>query len=384
MRTQIETLTNSIARLARRAALLCVVLLSASSALAQTVPLKAYDAPARIDAADVRQKNSPEQKRKETAEFIAGNMLFVLLHEMAHVHVSEMGLPVLGREEDAADSYATLAMLRMGSEFSYNVLIQAAKGWFLSAERGRRRGDNLAFYDEHGLDEQRAYQIVCLMVGSDPARFKALADFVKMPEERQESCQGDYSNAVYSWDLVLKAHRRAAGQPKTAIETVYGDGHRALDMNVESFRSLRLLETIAERASEEFVWRKSFAIEMKTCGSSASHWSLSNRRLTICYELAEEFVQLYRDDPVERKPMAQAAANELAQRNIRALSLRTAMAPADDTQERSAIAKPNEQLASLAPFEHFGRLLDTHAVQFSAAKAKAAAKWPLALQRASR
>ena len=38
-----------------------------------------------------------------------------------------------------------------------------------------------AYYGRHGLNEQRAYQIVCLMVGSDPVRFKALADETKLP-----------------------------------------------------------------------------------------------------------------------------------------------------------------------------------------------------------
>ena len=35
----------------------------------------------------------------------------------------------------------------------------------------------LAYYDEHGLDWQRAYQIVCLMVGSNPDQFGQLADW---------------------------------------------------------------------------------------------------------------------------------------------------------------------------------------------------------------
>jgi hypothetical protein len=104
-----------------------------------------------------------QQARQDMADFVVGNMLFVLLHEMAHVHVTEMGLPVIGREEDAADAFATLALIKMGSEFTHGVLVQAAKGWFLSAERDERQGNRLAFYDEHGLDRQRAYQIVCLM-----------------------------------------------------------------------------------------------------------------------------------------------------------------------------------------------------------------------------
>ena len=36
----------------------------------------------------------------------------------------------------------------MGSEFSHGVLVQAAKGWFLNAERDERQGNRLAFYDD--------------------------------------------------------------------------------------------------------------------------------------------------------------------------------------------------------------------------------------------
>jgi Putative metallopeptidase len=151
-------------------------------------------------------------------EFISGNMLFVLLHEMAHVFITQMGLPVLGRTEDAADAYAALRLIRSGSNFSHRVLIEAAEGWFLADRRDQKMGDKVAYYDEHGLNQQRAFQIVCLMVGSDDEKFKELAKQTNLPDERQDACSGDYSNAVYSWDLVLKPHRRAADQPKTKID----------------------------------------------------------------------------------------------------------------------------------------------------------------------
>ena len=43
-------------------------------------------------------------------EFVTGNMLFALAHEMGHVFITEMGLPVLGQEEDAADAHAPRAV----------------------------------------------------------------------------------------------------------------------------------------------------------------------------------------------------------------------------------------------------------------------------------
>ena len=48
----------------------------------------------------------------------------------------------------------------------------------LSARRDRKEGETPDYYGRHGLNEQRAYQIVCLMVGSDPVKFKAVADEV--------------------------------------------------------------------------------------------------------------------------------------------------------------------------------------------------------------
>src|SRR5213592_3720638 len=51
-----------------------------------------------------RLKHLSEQQRLERVEFVIGNTLFALLHEMGHVIIAEMKLPVLGREEDAADT----------------------------------------------------------------------------------------------------------------------------------------------------------------------------------------------------------------------------------------------------------------------------------------
>jgi hypothetical protein len=96
-------------------------------------------------------------------------------------------------------------MIRLGSAFSHRVLADAAQGWFLSDRRDQKTGDKVNYYDEHGINLQRAYQIVCLMVGSDKDKFKDLASETKLPKARQDSCAGDYSNASYSWDLVPKA-----------------------------------------------------------------------------------------------------------------------------------------------------------------------------------
>jgi hypothetical protein len=102
--------------------LLLVFLMSATEPVfAQPTPADAEAFQARIDAAAVALGSNPRFKslslkyRQGLAEFVTGNMLFVVLHEMAHAAISEMGLPVLGREEDAADSFAATRLIRIGS-----------------------------------------------------------------------------------------------------------------------------------------------------------------------------------------------------------------------------------------------------------------------------
>jgi hypothetical protein len=278
---------------------------------------------------DARMKKMSEQQQRDLVEFVAGNMLFVGFHEMGHALVNQLRLPVLGHDEDAADSFATLAMLNEGTEFSVNVLVQAARGWFLFDRRDRKLGNMLTFYDEHGVDQQRAYAIVCLMVGSDHRQFKELADWVQMPEARQATCQGDYNNAKYSWDLVLTPFLRSAGQAKSNVDVAYEPGLGNLDTYFRSFRSIRFLETLAEHASDRYVLPRPITLLMKSCGEPSASWNANMLNETLCYEMAEDFVELYRGY-TEKRTAAQKKMqlNELIAQNIKRIRLQHNMSMA--------------------------------------------------------
>ena len=56
-----------------------------------------------LDSVPRLKKLSPE-KKKQLVEFVIGNTLFVMAHELGHGLINEMNLPVLGREEDAANT----------------------------------------------------------------------------------------------------------------------------------------------------------------------------------------------------------------------------------------------------------------------------------------
>jgi Putative metallopeptidase len=169
------------------------LMFTAETAFAQPVASEVEKIRARIGTASLALGNSPSFKsfspknRKGLVEFVTGAMLFVLLHELAHAAISEMQLPVLGKEEDAADSFAATRLIRLTSEFSDRVIADAARGWFMADRRVKKEGEPVIYYDEHSLDIVRAYQIVCYMVGFDENKFADLANKTKLPEDRRES-----------------------------------------------------------------------------------------------------------------------------------------------------------------------------------------------------
>ena len=238
-------------------------------------------------------KLSPDE-RKALVEFVVGNTLFVMGHELGHVLISEMNMPVLGREEDAADSFAVVTALKLGTAASERVLIEAGKGWVLSSMRDKKQKAALAFYDEHGLDLQRSYNVVCMMVGSDAEKYKQLADDTKLPEERRTSCVRDYKTTVWSWDEMLKPNLRKPDQPKIEIKVEYQDpDDKKYAVQQKILRDMGLLDILAAHAADRYVWPKPFSMVARECGDPNAFWNAGNRTLTLCYELAGEFIELY-------------------------------------------------------------------------------------------
>jgi putative metallopeptidase DUF4344 len=67
------------------------------------------------------------------------------------------------------------------------------------------------------------------------------------------------------------------------------------------FRSTGIMERVADRLADVYAWKKPFSIEARTCGEPGATWDLTQHKVILCYELAEEFVQLYKlhgEDPL--------------------------------------------------------------------------------------
>jgi hypothetical protein len=56
-------------------------------------------------------------------------------------------------------------------------------------------------------------------------------------------------------------------------------------------RAMGLLETIATHTADRYAWPNPFTIEARSCGTANARWR--QRVLTLCYELINEFIELY-------------------------------------------------------------------------------------------
>lgn len=139
--------------------------------------------------------------------------LFLFFHELGHALIHAFELPVIGREEDAVDEIAALILLDSGEHGERAVLDGAS--WFVAEGAGQRLKD-LAFWDEHGLDLQRAYSLMCLAYGRDPDKHRGLVERGLLPRKRAKRCPRDFARKSKSWAALLEPHEKAPQGPKAA------------------------------------------------------------------------------------------------------------------------------------------------------------------------
>ena len=229
---------------------------------------------------------------EELFTFVAGNSLFTLYHEGGHMLVSELGLPVLGQEEDAVDNLATVIMLAAENEDMDVYLSNAMIGWFLISEENY---ESLVFYGEHDLNQQRGFRMLCLMVGSDEDTFGELARDLDLPDERAQRCQFDYDQASLSWEAVTDQHARTSGTPGGRIAVSHEPADQNLDLMEIFLHESELLEITAEQFDTMFALPQQVKFTAKMCGVENAYWDPSAREVTLCYELMAGFAEVYLD-----------------------------------------------------------------------------------------
>lgn len=159
----------------------------------------------------IAQAENSELDDAQQENYIAGTLMFILLHEVGHALTHVLELPVTGKEEDAVDQLAAILLIddsASEAEFDENVeYVGHAASWFAELSEGDY--DTEAFADEHSLGEQRYYNMMCWIYGAKPEVAQDIVEDGLLPAARAERCPDEYQQIARAWQKLLEPHLRS-------------------------------------------------------------------------------------------------------------------------------------------------------------------------------
>ncbi len=131
---------------------------------------------------------------------------FVFLHEIGHALIDTYKLPVTGNEEDAADRCSAYVNLEELGDDGVRAVFAAAEAFQIESKQGSTDRRDMA--DEHLLQEQRFYNSLCMIYGSNPSKYSNIFTDGYLPKERAVRCESEYQRTSDSWRNLLAPWRK--------------------------------------------------------------------------------------------------------------------------------------------------------------------------------
>ncbi|WP_036551035.1 DUF4344 domain-containing metallopeptidase [Neptunomonas japonica] len=138
---------------------------------------------------------------RSIAEATIDAVMHTLFHELAHALIFMHELPIVGKEEDAADSLASVLLIELFNE-GQEIAISTADLFNLESTDSETFEED-DFWDEHSLDVQRYYSTLCHVYGSNPEEYAHIAEDADFSEDRTELCIEEYNSLSHSWFTLL-------------------------------------------------------------------------------------------------------------------------------------------------------------------------------------
>ncbi len=238
----------------------------------------------------------------EREEYVMGNTVLTLYHEIAHALVDLFGLPVLGAEEIAADTFAIIEMLDQmevldsdaTGQARYRAYFEAgADAWIRSIEeRGELEFED--FQGEHPVDEARLYDMICLLVGYDAEQYGYLGEYYGLDEDYAEDCEIVYNVARSDWLTLLD--RAGAFQDEADASTAFDLNiifEPSDDPTMDRFRAQaetsELLQTVQTSFSGFYDLETPLTVRFLSCGEENAFYDPETKEVEMCYELMASY-----------------------------------------------------------------------------------------------
>jgi Putative metallopeptidase len=154
-------------------------------------------------------KNAPAQTTPTgiaPIDTLIGPLLDVFLHEAAHAIFASLQIPLLGREEDAADQFSTYMMLKFDKDEARRLILGSAYQYKGDMASPTITIQQQKFADEHGTPAQRFFNLLCTTYGSDPKLFADVVEKGFLPEDRVVGCQREHAQLAHAFATLIGPH----------------------------------------------------------------------------------------------------------------------------------------------------------------------------------
>ena len=141
----------------------------------------------------------------EPIDTVIGPFVDTVLHEFAHSLFDTLDIPILGREEDAADQVAAFTYLQMGKTEARRLIMGTVYAYMLEVQ-DTDAPTMEEYADEHSTSEQRAFNLMCIAYGADPDLFEDVVRMGGLPEDRIEICEEEYELIAHAYYTLIGPH----------------------------------------------------------------------------------------------------------------------------------------------------------------------------------
>lgn len=209
--------------------------------------------------------------------FVQGNALSIFYHELGHALVDLEEVPIFGQEEDAADVFSVVMTVEVFDENHVNDLAyDYALGFDFEA---RLTGEDVAWWDAHGPDEQRFYNTVCLFYGAYPDALSDYAEDMGLPEDRADYCPEEFDQAEAAWGGIID-DLVARGGGDSLVYTGPDDG---------------LIGTIlageVAALNAELSLSNPLTVSLAPCGEANAFYDPQDASITFCTEFEAHLIE---------------------------------------------------------------------------------------------
>lgn len=149
-------------------------------------------------------RNAPKETTPagvSRTDAIMGPTLEVFLHEVGHAVFDYLSVPILGREEDAADYFAAYVLLQFAESDARRLIYGVGYSYNIDASKPSTKKN--PFADEHSLPAQRFYNVLCMAYGADSKLFADLVDKGYLPSERADGCADEYEQVIKALNKLI-------------------------------------------------------------------------------------------------------------------------------------------------------------------------------------